>query len=194
MIQTSFKYKTIKTPNKKQGFSLVELMITVAIAGIAISIAIPGLTSFLAQMRVDNRINELQKLLLTTRNAAINSGQDAVLCPLRVDNTCDNITTWTGRIGVITVNGLIKEREAIKIGDNLSFNSGTARGIRLNTITYTASGQISTNNFGIFSYCPREGNDYSRGVTLSFSGRTSLSVDDNKDGRDDVTNQEVACE
>jgi len=164
------------------GFTLVEVMVTIAIAAIAITIAVPSLSSFTMQMRVDNEVTELQRLLLTTRNAAINSGQNATLCPLKVDDTCENSRNWKGRIGVVSFDGLIKEREPIQAGDSLNFN--------LNSVTYSPSGQLSTanNSLLIFSYCPNGNTDYCRGVGLSLSGRAYLSSDINGDGKDQDRN------
>jgi len=169
--------------NKAIGFSLIELLVTVAIAGIALAIAVPSLSSFTMQMRVDNEVTELQRLLLTARNTAINSGEDASLCPLKVDDTCENSRNWKGRIGVVSIaDGLIKEREAITSGDSLNFI--------LSSVTYSPSGQLRTanNNLLIFSYCPSGNADYCRGVGLSLSGRTYLSSDINGDGKDQDRN------
>jgi len=168
--------------NKAIGFTLIEVLVTIAIAGIVLAIAVPSLSSFTMQMRVDNEVTELQRLLLTTRNAAINSGQNATLCPLLADDTCQNTTVWTGRIGVVSVDGLIKEREPIQAGDSLNFN--------LNSVTYSPGGQLSTanNSLLIFSYCPNGNTDYCRGVGLSLSGRTYLSSDINGDGKDQDRN------
>jgi len=168
--------------NKVIGFSLIELLVTIAIAGIALAIAVPSLSSFTMKMRVDNEVTELQRLLLTTRNAAINSGQNATLCPLLADDTCQNTTVWTGRIGVVSIDGLIKEREPIQAGDSLNFN--------LNSVTYSPSGQLNTanNSLLIFSYCPNGNANYCRGVGLSLAGRTYLSSDINGDGKDQDRN------
>lgn len=185
-------YKPTKPSKLKKGngFSLVELMITIAIAAIAITIAIPSLGSFTVQMRVDNKVTELQRLLLITRNAAINSGQNATLCPLKDDNsnTCEDTTDWTGRIGVVSVaDGLIKEREPIKTGDKLDFD--------FSTVTYSPSGQLTNNNIDVFSYCPRDFTDYSRGVGLSLAGRAYLTSDINGDGKDqDRNSNNIVCD
>jgi type IV fimbrial biogenesis protein FimT/type IV fimbrial biogenesis protein FimU len=178
--------KRITTYKQALGFSLIELLVTIAVAGIVIVIAVPSLSSFTTQMRVDNEISELQRLLLTTRNTAINSGQNATLCPLQADDSCQDSTDWTGRIGIVSIDGLIKEREAIQGGDKLDFT--------FNSVTYTPSGQLNNNNIGTFSYCPKGFSDYSRGIDLSLSGRAYLSSDINGDGKEqDRNNNNIVC-
>ena len=168
------------------GFTLIEVMVTIAIAGIALTIAIPGLNSFTLKMRVDNEVSEIQRLLMTTRNAAINSGARASLCPLASDDTCAANNNWAGKIGVVTSDGLIKEREAISSGDKLQFAT--------NAVIYSPSGQLANNSIGNFNYCPQGKNEYSRAVTLSLSGRTYLSTDINGNGRDqDRDEKTIAC-
>ena len=172
--------------NKVHGFTLIEVMVTVAIAGIAIAIAIPGLSSFTLQMRVDNEVSEIQRLLMTTRNAAINSGVQATLCPLAADDSCAANNNWAGRIGVVTNNVLIKEREAIEQGDVLQF--------AFNQVVYAPSGQLANNNTGAFTYCPQGNDELSRAVILALSGRSHLSSDINSDGRDqDRNNDNISC-
>jgi prepilin-type N-terminal cleavage/methylation domain-containing protein len=163
------------------GFSLIEILVTISIAAIAFTIAIPSLSNFSIQMRVDNEVSKLQRLLLMTRSAAINSGQNVTLCPLQADNTCnENSINWASRIGVISVEGLILEREAIQGGDELYF--------AFDNVTYNPSGQLNTANIGLFSYCPNGSTDFCRGVDLSLSGRTYLSSDINGDGKDQDRN------
>jgi len=181
------------TPKVSKGFTMVELMVTIAVAGILTTIALPSLNDFLTRMRVDNEVIEIQRLLLTARNTAINSGLNTSLCPLKNDNTCDAITNWTGRIGVVridAVNGdlLIKEKAAIKAGDQLIF--------AFSNVTYNPAGQLGffNGNSSTFSYCPKGNPDYSRGVVVTISGRSSLSTDNNGDGKDqDRTGANISC-
>ncbi|HCM48086.1 MAG TPA: pilus assembly protein [Colwellia sp.] len=182
------RHNLTQLKHKVLGFTLIEVLVTIAIAGIAFSIAIPGLNSFTLQMRVDNEVSEIQRLLMTTRNAAINSGAQVSLCPLAADDTCADNNNWAERIGVITNDGLIKEREAISYNDKLQFPS--------KVVTYSPSGQLANNSDGRFSYCPQGNNEYSRAVTLSLSGRTYLSVDINGDGRDQDrnNNNNIKCD
>ncbi len=169
-----------------KGFTLVELMITIAIAGIILTIALPSFNDFLIKMRVDKEVREIQRLLLTTKNTAINSGQNASLCPLKEDSTCNKITDWTGRIGVVSARGLVTEKAAIASGDKLQFT--------FTDITYNATGQLANDNAGTLSYCPKGNSDLSRGVILTLSGRSMLSTDSNNDGIDeDRQNKKISC-
>ena len=83
----------------KKGFSLIELMVAIAVAAILSAIALPRLNVFLIQMRVDNEVSELQRLLLTARNMAINTGKNTTVCPLS-GTSCT--TNWHNEISVFT--------------------------------------------------------------------------------------------
>lgn len=168
------------------GFTLIETMVTVAIVAIMTAIALPNLNTFIVQMRVDNEISEMQRLILTARNAAINSGQNTQLCPLRANDTCDASTDWTGRVGVISADGLIKEKTNIHTGDKLTFAA--------QNITYNPSGRSNNIALVTFRYCPKGYSDYARGVSLSISGRSYLSSDINGDGKDqDRAGNTIIC-
>lgn len=181
-LASSLLERGTSTPKKQRAFSLIELMITVAVGGVVLAVALPSLGNFNAKMRVDNEVSELQRLLLTARNIAINTGQNAQVCPLQ-GNVCLNTDDWTGRIGVVSdADGLIKERSAITDGDQLVFTHTSA--FTSNTVIYTPSGQLSNTKTGVFSYCPQGYTDYSRGVSLSLAGRVYLSTDISGNGVD----------
>lgn len=147
-------------------------------------------------MRVDNEISEMQRLLLTARNMAINTGRNTTVCPL-TSGVCT--TNWQNEISVFT-NGdnavatnntfadpdaLIKVKDAIKTGDRLQFTNVS--------VIYAPSGQLITAQ-GSFSYCPQNADEASRGIDLSISGRSYISSDTDNDGKDENRNgNEIAC-
>jgi type IV fimbrial biogenesis protein FimT len=54
---------------KKQiGFTLIELMVGVAILAIISTLALPNLNQFLVEMRVDSEISKLNRMIITARN------------------------------------------------------------------------------------------------------------------------------
>jgi prepilin-type N-terminal cleavage/methylation domain-containing protein len=179
------------------GFTLVELMITIAIAAILMAIALPNFSSFLVQTRVDNEISQLQRLLLSARNTAINAEQTVTVCPLNISNRCD--TNWHNEISVfididsdkifeaildervIIVKGAIDNKDKLQYGqDSLIY-----------TPTGSISGGVSTTPF---SYCPKDYDDKSRGITVSTSGRSYVTSDTDNDNIDeDRSGNEITC-
>ena len=184
--------------SNKKGFTLIELMVAIAVVAILSAIALPSMSNFLVKMRVDNEISEMQRLLLTARNIAINTGRNTTVCPLTA-GTCT--TNWQGEISVFTNNSnttdndkynaaneqLVKLKDAIKVGDRLQF---TFAGI-----VYTPSGQLTFPTVASsFSYCPNGDADSSRGIDVSISGRSYTSSDTDNDGKDeDRNNDEIVC-
>ncbi len=61
-----------KNPNSRDsGFTLIELMITVAVAGIFLIVAIPSYTDFISRNRVDVEVQEFRSILTLARTEAI---------------------------------------------------------------------------------------------------------------------------
>jgi len=56
---------------KNSGFSLLELMITVAVAGIFLIVAIPSYTDFIARNRVDVEVQEFRSIITLARTEAV---------------------------------------------------------------------------------------------------------------------------
>lgn len=182
---------------KKQGFTLIELMVAIAVVAILSTIALPRMDSFLVKMRVDNEINEIQRLLLTARNMAINTGKNTTVCPLSSSGACT--TNWQNEISVFTNSDnvlatntsfaapdeVVKIKSKIKSGDKLQYTQ--------NSIIYTPDGRLLTTSSN-FSYCPKDNAEQSRGVSISLSGRSYSSSDTDNDSKDeDRSGNEITC-
>jgi type IV fimbrial biogenesis protein FimT/type IV fimbrial biogenesis protein FimU len=162
-----------------QGFTIIELLVTIAVASIIAAIAMPNLNEFLVRMRVDNEVSEMQRLLLTARNNAINTGLNTTVCPLDVDSICTN--NWAGTISVFTnvdgeatkmdgTDALIKIKEAIKPDDKLELST-------VGRITYTPTGRTLTGTVKQLTYCPNGYAEKSNGIVVSTSGRSYIGTE-----------------
>jgi len=184
------------TRRHKKGFTLIELMISIAIVAILSTVALPSMGDFLVKMRVDNEISEVQRLLLTARNMAINTGKNTTICPL-TSGACTN--NWGNEISIFTnadnslatnnsfaaPDELIKIKSEIKTGDKLQYTE--------NSIIYTPDGRLLTNSTN-FKYCPKDKADLSRGISVSLSGRSYKSSDTDNDGKDeDSSGNDIVC-
>ncbi len=82
---------TIKT---KAGFTLVELMVTLAVAAILLSIAAPSFSDFIQNNRITSTTNNLIAHLQYARSEAVSKGQAVVLA--RTSATAKDLSQgWT---------------------------------------------------------------------------------------------------
>ncbi|MGL1959519.1 MAG: GspH/FimT family pseudopilin [Colwellia sp.] len=182
-----------------RGVTLVELMVSISVTSILASIAIPNFSSFMIQMRVDNEITQLYRLLLTARNQAINMQLPVTICPLNENNHCD--TQWHNEISVfIDLNHnqtyepsknepLIQTKAVINIEDKLQYGKGRSR------IIYSPTGRTTGwGSNGTFKYCPKAHTDKARAIRVATSGRVYISTDFDNDGKDETRNgAEIKC-
>ena len=175
---------------QQNGFTIIELMVTVAILGVMVSIAIPSFSEWTVRMRVDNEISSLHRLILTARNTSVNMGLPVTMCPLN-GNTCVG-GDWNDEVSVFidVDNGgdfdagtdtIIRVKDAIKTGDTLSYS--------LNRLIYRPTGKATS--FSTFYYCPANEPSKNRGIKVSQFGRAYASTDNDNDGIDEFRTGEV---
>jgi type IV fimbrial biogenesis protein FimT len=191
------KYCPSLYPNSSmKGVTLLELIVTVSITSILASIAIPNFNDFVIKMRVNNEISQLHRMLLFTRNIAINNGQKTILCPLENNGQCT--TNWQNKLSVfIDTNNnklfdgdekILKIRAKITVGDTLLYGKGR------NKITFSPTGHLSGLANGTFRYCPQNYKNHSRGIIVARSGRIYQSSDIGNNGIDkNRGNKEINC-
>ncbi|PKG57174.1 methylation site containing protein [Shewanella sp. Choline-02u-19] len=153
---------------KIKGFTLVELMVTIAIAAILITIAMPSLTSMYEAMRSDSEVRKLQQTFAFARNQAISYGLDVTVCPLGTDlNTCG--TKWIKGITVLYDNA--GSNESLKVINE--FNSQDTLTFASNSIVFSPDGLASTS--GTMTYCPGGATSSNcKSLILAVSGRVNI--------------------
>ncbi|MBA6335587.1 GspH/FimT family pseudopilin [Colwellia sp. BRX8-7] len=175
---------------KIMGFTLIETLITLAILIFLTAIAVPTFADLRIRIRVDNEITALHRLLLLTRNHAVNQERFVTVCPLTPSGQCSN--EWHKTLTVFyddnknkaldasSAEVIIKIKSAIKSGDKLQYAQGRT------ALIYAPSGRLAVwGGNGTFRYCPKSHSNKSRGIIISGAGRFYLSSDQNMDGADE---------
>lgn len=79
-----------------EGFTLVELMVTVAVLAILTTLAIPSFTTLINSNQLVSQANELVAVMQGARSEAIRRNTRVYLCSSSDGATCASSDTWTG--------------------------------------------------------------------------------------------------
>ena len=79
----------------QQGFTLVELVVTIALLTILTTLAIPSFSEMLRQWRRDSATRELTTSLQLARSEAIKTSRQIVICPSTNGTACAAGTEWS---------------------------------------------------------------------------------------------------
>lgn len=181
------------TSQKNSGFTIIELMVGVAMLGIITAVALPSMSKFILGMRIDNEVSALHRLILTSRNTAINMGQPVTLCPL-TSNTCT--TSWGNELTVfIDINNNGKyEPNGVPADTIIRVQQASESNISLlypfSRLAYEPTGQTvilgAGGTAGTFRYCPILEKDMARAIEVSPRGRSFVSFDSNNNGKEET--------
>lgn len=166
-----------------RGFSLVELLVTLTVAGILLALAVPSMATFLQSNRLTTATNNLMADMQLARTEAIKRGVQAAVCKSADGSTCststsvswaagwlvfvdaDNSGTWTAGTDL-----RLRVQEALPDDLTLTVNpSGT------NVLVFTRRGLVFQNKGkGTYKLCSVP-LDRARVIDVSATGRPNLS-------------------
>jgi type IV fimbrial biogenesis protein FimU len=157
--------------NILQGFTLVELMVTIVIAGILLTIGVPSLVTMYEGYRANSNVEKIHNILVFARNQAVSYGATVNVCPFASATSCGTTTNWSGGIRVFITDTSNTDRElraidSFNINDRIKGSSAT--------ITFSAEGLSSS---GTIIYCPGGKATDSRSVNVSTSGLVSYGAE-----------------
>lgn len=165
--------------NVKNGFTLVEMLITLVVAAILIGLAVPGYFNLVQNNHVIATVNKLSASLNYARMEAIKRGEQVSVCSAASSalNSCGTAAQW-GQGWVVFVDE--NDNNSIDAGDTLiRVNEQLPNGVTITSasaiVSYDGAGFLSTNatNFNISaSGCT---GDSGRALAIAGSGRLSIS-------------------
>ena len=150
-----------RNPARHRGFTLMELIITIAIAGILASLALPSFREFILTQEVKNDSFDLVAALTLTRSEAIKRNTDVVMAKA----TGGWQDGWTVKVG------------ATELRKQDSYSSASISAGATTSITYTKDGRILAGPV-TFTVNDNASNPLvmSRCIRIDLSGRPNSSI------------------
>jgi len=177
----------------QRGFTIVELMVTLAIAAILLAVAVPSFTLFAQKRAISQKTVQVRNALELARGLALSQRQVWTVCTVDASNSC--VSSAGLRLLVFRDDN-----------DDKDFNTGEMlhQDIDIDSIELeiSASGRpyirfarsgeaLESGNIEVCS--TNQAVDYGRQAIVFRSGRIRLSNDSDGDGYDDTGGTKIEC-
>jgi len=177
-----------------RGFTVVELMVTLAIAAILLAVAVPSFTSFVQKRAISQKTVQVRNALDLARGLALSQRQVWTVCTVDASNSC--VSSEGMRLLVFRDDNANNDFDSEEM---------LQQEIDINTIALqmSASFGVPYMRFARNGEALESGNlevcstnqtvDYGRQVIVFRSGRIRLSSDSDGDGYDDTGGTKIEC-
>ncbi|WP_028867316.1 GspH/FimT family pseudopilin [Psychromonas arctica] len=162
------------THKKDQGFTLVELIITIAIAAILLSIVVPSFANLIESSKTRATRDALVSSIYSGKEKAQSEGFFVYLCPTSDGSTCTSVTDW-GSDWLVYEDKDASATLDLSNGDIIVTHlTSKTNSIKSNVaqIRFAPTGHATANTFQI---CSNLDNSVVYQIQLSVMGRVSFA-------------------
>ncbi|WP_338065414.1 GspH/FimT family pseudopilin [Thiospirillum jenense] len=164
---------------RSAGFTLIEMIITVAIAAILMSIAVPSFQQMMQQNRTAAVTNQLLGTFRMARSEAVTRGKTVTVCKsanvTATNPTCTTDGNWeTGWLIFVddNNNGSVDTGELIKVGQLEAGQATIAgNGVLINQISFASSGKTTSSTMASLIIQQSAESESCRKITVNRVGR-----------------------
>jgi type IV fimbrial biogenesis protein FimT len=159
-----------------KGFTLIELMVTIAVLAILVTIAVPSFRNIIVSNSVSFDRDEFFSLVMFARSEAATRGTAVTICKSDDGSTCDNDLAWNdGWLAFHDADGDGEKdsgddpvRSLIALDAQVAVNHGGAA----NRITYGSRGLLLRGQ-GLVTFSHSAGSQFNQTINIGITGRAS---------------------
>jgi type IV fimbrial biogenesis protein FimT len=166
---------------RQDGFTLIELMTTLGIAAILVSMAVPGMQSVAMNSKQRSGVNEIVAAMHLARNTAITTNSRVTFCTSSDGNSCGSNGWNEGWIVFTDLNS----NQSVDNGESVVRAGGANEGLFIKSsqfsrfLMYRPNGRVmnatTAGNNGSFVVCDKRGSGHAKVVNIDLAGRPSAS-------------------
>lgn len=158
-----------------RGFTLVELLVTMAVAAILLTIAVPSYQNFVINSRMAAQANDLITALNLARSEAVKRGANVTICASSNGTGCTG--SWHQGWIVSAAGTPIRVQQALGGGSVLTGGTDVASTITFNSNGRTTIPTTATAASTTLTLCPPSpATVQGRAIQIERTGRTRVSA------------------
>jgi type IV fimbrial biogenesis protein FimT len=166
------------TPARSRGYTAIELLFTIAIAGLVTALAVPNFRDFVQNNRAAEEANALVGALTVARSEAVTRGVPVTVCSSADNATCSGANDWTTGWIVFTdldtVGTVDDDDEVLRSLPALREGSDLTAGAAF--VPYNANGFLSSAAGVDFALeIPDCRGNHNRNITVNLQGRVAVA-------------------
>ena len=161
------------------GITLIELLVTLGVASILLTVAAPEFRVFIQDSRLVTQINNFSSAMMLAKSEALKRSSSTTICPSTNGTSCTGGTVWSNGWLVFADpnrNGIVEAgEEIIQVGSALA-GGNTLSGSQSQTrITFDSNG-FSLGLNGKIHLCDSRGAAASKTLVISNQGRVRIET------------------
>jgi type IV fimbrial biogenesis protein FimT len=161
-----FPHPSTTRPRRPSGFTLVEMLVTFAIAAVLVALAAPAMTSFLAEQAAAGNADELASDFRFARSEAVKRSASVTVCASSDGSTCGE--DWTAGWIISAGDNLLKVQNSLRSMDRLDADA--------DSVTFASNGLVTDGGGSTFTFVPTGGDtNLQRVVQLDVQGKVQVT-------------------
>lgn len=169
--------KEVNMKNHK-GYSLIELMVTLSIAGILMGYAFPNFNQLKLNNYIESERNRLTVSLHFARNYAVSFQTHVIVCPSLSGQACDNQSNWHQGWIVFSDSNRNKNFDGndkiLRFEDEMKNEILSTSSLYRQKVRYNSMGASPGTNLAI-NFCDARGKDFAQSIIINNVGRIKQS-------------------
>jgi len=158
------------TRKQCSGFTLIELMITLALVGIIAAFAVPSFSTMIANSRLVSVSNDLVGVLNYARSEAVKTGRRVIVSPTDGADWANGVSMWidnnaTGAPGYIAT---MQDSEELR---RTSGAPGAVTVTSTSNLEFTGGGLLSNGSAVTIQICDDRSGESGSEITVTLGGR-----------------------